>query len=744
MAASPCAAQSPSPSVPAAEIVDVHAIDPHAYRAEAVRLPAGVAPKIDGRLDDDVWQLARSFGNFIQREPVIGAPSVEQTEFRVLYDDRKLYVAIWAFESHPGGVIASEMLRDALQRKGDSIKFVLDTFHDHRNAFYFGTNPLGGMKDGFASENGRMNWDWNAVWEVKTTKDDKGWYAEFAIPLSQLRFEENAGEDVWGFNVGRNIIHRREDSAFAPFPREWTPAGFYRVSGAGLLGGFQGLKPRRRLEFVPFVAPQVSRDFDAGTPTSIKRGYGGDLRVGVTQTLNADLTYRTDFAQVEADQEVVNLSRFNLFFPEKRQFFTEGAGTFNYGRLGEEGAAAVANPGLLSLFYSRRIGLSPDGREVPLIGGGRLSGNVGPYTVGFMNIETDETDYAVSGNAVRIPKANYTVARLKRNVLNSSTIGAIALNREGVFGTSDYNRAVGFDGVFTLPNNLKMVTLLAKTFSPGVQNSNTAGVLDVNWATDRYNAGVNYTDIQEAFNAEMGFIPRRDIRHSTVSGAWTPRPKWRGVRQLMLGGTADYFENHRGVPETRGRNLNFMITGNNRSSFRVATIRDYDLLRAPFRIGPNEIAPGGYTWDTFVANYTSDDSRRVFGGGQVDLGGYYGGDKSTFRANFNFLPKETLLVENTYTRNHITLPGTRTYVTNTLSTRASYSLSPTLFVKAFMQYNDDRRLASLNLMLWSIYRPGSDFYVVYTQGWDTDPPGTQSLRARNRVLSIKLTRWLSR
>ena len=617
-------------------------------------------------------------------------------------------------------------------------------YHDHRNAFYFGTNPLGGMKDGFASENGRMNWDWNAVWEVKATKDDTGWYSEFAIPLSQLRFKENAGEDVWGFNVGRNVIHRREDSSFAPFPREWGPPGFHRVSGSGLLGGLRGLKPRRRLEFVPFVAPQVSRDFDAGTPTSVKRGFGGDLRVGVSQTLNADLTYRTDFAQVEADQEVVNLSRFSLFFPKKRQFFTESAGTFSYGRLGEEGAVSVASPGLLSIFYSRSIGLSPDGREVPLIGGGRLAGNVGPYTVGFMNIETDETDYTVGGQAVHIPKANYTVMRLKRNVLSSSTIGAIVLNREGRLAGSDYNRVVGFDGVFTLSNNLKMVTLLAKTFSPDVKSADMAGVLDVAWATDRYNAGVTYTDIQEEFDAEIGFIPRRDIRRSTVTGSWTPRPKWRGVRQLMLGGTADYFENHRGVPETRAQDLSFTITGNDRSTFKLVATRDFDLLPAPFRIGPTDIAPGGYTWDMFAASYTSDDSRRVFGGGQVDVGGYYGGDKRTFRANFSVLPTETLLVENTYTRNHITLPGTSTYVTNTLSTRASYSMSPTLFLKAFMQYNDDRRLASLNLMLWSIYRPGSDFYVVYNQGWDTNAPGPQSIRPRNRTLSVKLTRWLSR
>jgi hypothetical protein len=361
-----------------------------------------------------------------------------------------------------------------------------------------------------------------------------------------------------------------------------------------------------------------------------------------------------------------------------------------------------------------------------------------------MNIETDRTDYTIGGNTVHVPKANYTVTRLKRNVLKSSTVGAIALNREGSIGAGAYNRAVGLDGVFTLANNLKMVTLLAKTFTPGVSARDMAGVLDVNWATDRYNAGVNYTDIQERFNAEMGYVPRRDIRHSTATGAWTPRPNWPGVRQLTLGGAAEYFENHGGTPQSRGQNLNFTVTRNDRSTLKVEASRDYDLLPSPFRIGPNAIPRGGYKWDVFSATFSSDDSRRIYGGGGIDVGGYYNGDRRTFRANLNVLPKGRLLVENGYTRNEITLPGAPTYVTNTLSTRASYSLSPTLFVKAFMQYNDERRLASLNLMLWSIYRPGSDLYVVYNEGWDTDAPGPQQLRARSRMLAIKFTAWLSR
>ncbi|MGE3958970.1 MAG: DUF5916 domain-containing protein [Vicinamibacterales bacterium] len=753
LACAPAFAQSPIVRADAdvlhdeVAVVDVRTIDPHAYKAAAARLPEGAAPRIDGRLDDEVWQLAPAFGDFIQREPRVGARSTERTEFRVLYDDRRLYVAIWAYEPDAGGIVASEMLRDSALRKGDAVRIVLDTFHDHRNAFYFSTNPLGAQKDGYSTENGIMNWEWNAVWEVKVTRDAEGWYSEFAIPLSQIRFRETEGPQEWGFNVGRIIIHKREETHFTPFPREWQGPGIYRISGAGLLTGLSGLVPRRRLEFIPFGAPQVSRDFDAGTPTRRKAGYGFDLRASVTSTLNADVTYRTDFAQVEADQDVVNLTRFGLFFPEKRQFFTQGSSIFGFGRLNDEGGTGARTnaAGPLSLYYSRSIGLSTDGREVPIIGGGRVSGNVGNYAVGLMNIETDDADYAIGTRAVHIPKANYTVARLRRNILRSSSIGAIVLNRQGAVGASSYNRTIGLDGIFSLfRDSVKIVSLFGKTFTPGSTGRDMAGVLNADWTRDRYNATIGYSDIQERFNAEMGFIPRTDIRKGNAGAGWTPRPRWRGVRQLSVSANTEYFEDHRGTPLSRTHDASFSLTRNDRSSFRVGVASDFDNPTTAFRIGPTTIAPGGYDWLTLSLSGNSDDSRRVYGSAGVDVGGYYGGDKTTLRASINLLPLETLLVENSYTRNMIELPGAAPYRTNVLSTRVSYSLSPTLFLKAFVQYNDDRRLANVNLLLWSIYRPGSDLYVVYNEGFDTAVPGPQALRTRNRVFSVKMSWWLSR
>ncbi len=730
--------------------IDMSTLDPDDFRALAVRLPEGMELRIDGLMDDEAWKQAPAFGGFTQRDPDVGAPATHPTEFRVVYDDARIYVGIWAFEPHEGAIIASELERDSNLRKGDQIRITFDTFHDHRNLFYFSTNPLSAMKDGYATDNGNMNWDWNAVWEVRSSTDDRGWYSEFAIPLSQLRFRDGPGQQVWGFNVTRIVMHIREESSFTPLPREWGPPANIRAAGSGLLLGLDELRPRRRLEVIPFVAPGVVRNLQAATPTDWSAEVGGDLRVGLSQTMSADLTLNTDFAQVEADQEIVNLTRFSLRFPEKRQFFTEGAGTFAYGAAaggtggggGGPGGIAGGGGGLLSLFYSRRIGLSDDGQAVPILAGGRLTGNPGAYTVGLLNVLTDEKSYTDGDETVRIPRANYTVARVKRNVLNSSSVGLIALNRQGAVGGLDYNRSLGIDGVFTLPNNVNVTSLLAKSFSPGIAGRDMAGALSIDWTADLFSLRGSYLNIQESFNAEMGFIPRVDIRQTRLGAGWTPRPSWPGVRQLSFQADLDYLEDHQGRLRTRTRELSFTLQRDDNSSLDLSVANEFDLLDRTFNLGSAAITPGGYSFTTYTTGVSTDNSRRVYGGGRAEFGDYYGGRQLTLSADFAVLARETLLIENNYTRNRITFSDNPAYITNTLNTRVTYAVSPTLFLKAFVQYNDDRNLTNLNLLLWSIYRPGSDLYVVYNQAWETGLPGGPSVSSRS--LAVKFTYWLSR
>jgi hypothetical protein len=745
------AIQSPVPAGDAGSIVDVRKIDPDTFRAIAARLPKGRAPKIDGRLEDEEWKLAGASGNFIQREPSFGAPSTERTEFKILYDDRKIYFAVWAYDSDPSGITASELKRDSGLQKGDQIKIKIDTFNDHRNSFGFYTNPLGAYKDNYAADNGRLvNYDWNAVWECKTSRDERGWYVEIAIPLSQLRFKSSPAETVWGLNVCRVIIRKQEETYWVPFPREWGAFGFSRVASAGHLLGLEGLRARRQFELVPFVVPQVSRDFDAGTATSGSAKYGFDLRLGLTSNVTADLTYRTDFAQVEADQEVVNTTRFSLFFPEKRQFFTESAGIFDFGRgsgvntQGQDTSSESATAGLLGVFYSRRVGLD-EGREVPIIGGGKVTGRTGSYTFGLMNVETDRTSYrSTSGAEVDVPRANYSALRVKRNVMSQSFIGGVVLNRQGGARTA-FNRTVGVDAGFLLGKATEITGLLAKTFSPDTSGRDLAGALDFSWKNDRFSYGATYLDVGERFNAEMGYIPRTDIRNLSGQAAWTPRPKWRGVRQLTFAAATDYFENHRGQPDTRTETASFSLAQQNGARFATSVTRDYDMLPYNWTIGPGRTIPtGGYTWDTFKASYSTNSSKRLFGGPSIQLGSYYNGSKRSYKLTLNFLPLGELLVETNYTHNTIILPGAPAYDTNTLNLRVSYPFSANLFVKGFFQYNDDRRLASLNFLFWYIYRPGSDLYVVFNEGWNTDLPGPQAFAVKNRSLAIKMTYWLSR
>ncbi len=727
---------------PEAASLDLNRIDPMSFRAIAARLPKGQAPKIDGRLDDPVWALAPATGGFYQREPHGGAPSTERTEFRVLYDDRKIYFGVWAFDSDPTGIHASEMKRDSGLTKGDRIAIVIDTFLDRRNGFYFATNPLGAEKDAQYTDNARVrNNDWNAVWECRTSIDDKGWYVEIAIPLGQLRFRKGPGDATWGLNVARSIVRKNEETYWVPYPRAQGANGFAYLSNAGLLKGLRDMMPPRRFEFVPFVAPRVGRDFALGTTTNKANPYGFDARLGVTSTLLADVTYRTDFAQVEADQEVVNVTRFSLFFPEKRQFFTESAGLFNYGKPGVE--TGDFGPGLLPLFYSRQIGLH-DGQEVPILGGARMAGRAGRYSLGVMNIETDRAIHGSGGPGAGIGRANYSVVRVKRDVFSESTVGAMFLNREGGPGAA-YNRSAGVDvNLVMAGGDARLTGLLAKTFTPGIARGDWAGALDFSYQKDRYNYDLTYLDVGDAFNAEMGYIRRTDIRNPRVKAAWTPRPAWRGVRQLSIGGLVDAYATHAGRTESRTDDGWFGLTFEDTSTLTIEALRDYDLLDAPWPLGRGVVPAGGYRWNTGRVSYASSPRHRVTGSGYVEAGGYYSGDKQTWSGGISVLPLDTLLIDLAYARNRITLPAVVPYGTNTVSARVSYSFSPGLFVKGFVQYNDDRRLASLNLLAWWIYRQGSDFYIVYNEGWDTNLPGPRDLRARNRSFSVKLTYWLSR
>jgi hypothetical protein len=349
----------------------------------------------------------------------------------------------------------------------------------------------------------------------------------------------------------------------------------------------------------------------------------------------------------------------------------------------------------------------------------------------------------------QIDGANFTVVRVKRNILSKSNLGVVFLNSAG--GISDFNRAAGIDAGFFFGQNFTLIGLLAKTQSADAvqarlptDGSDIAGVVDVNYKTDRFTYGAQYQDIGARFNAEMGFIPRVDVRATKARGAWTPRPRMRGVRQLLFTGTLEYYEDHAGRVTSRTQMFEAQMQRQNTSSAKVTVRRERDNPLVPFPAAGTSIVPGSYGWTTTQASYVSNQARRVYGSATVDVGGYYNGQRQSVQGAVNFILGRTLLIEPNYTRNRLTLPGRSVYTSNVLNVRVSHSFSPNLFLKGFAQYNDDRRTASFNFLVWYIYKPGSDLYVVFNQGWDAVLPVPQQYNVRNRSLAVKMTYWLAR
>lgn len=411
------------------------------------------------------------------------------------------------------------------------------------------------------------------------------------------------------------------------------------------------------------------------------------------------------------------------------------------------------------MFYSRRIGLV-EGQQVPIIGGGRVTGRMGNYAIGALNISTEEETVG----ARQLDGANFTAIRVKRNVLANSSVGAIFLNSHN--GNSDYNRSVGLDSSLVLGQHATISGIVAKTFSPEQVTAGTdpteggdassgfgrtgAAVVDFLWKHDKYNYGAQYKDVGTDFNAEMGFIPRLDVRAGTLTAGWTPRPQWRGVRQLTFDGSMDYFENHAGRVDSRTQEVSARLQRHDTSNGRLSVRSEYDNLSVPFFTAGTALPVGEYSWTTASASYSSDRTKRVSGTLATDIGGYYSGDRQTIKANLNIQLGKTLLFEPNYTHNRVQLPGRPDYASNVVNFRVSHSFSPDFYLKGFVQYNDDRKTASFNFLWWYHYKPGSDLYVVYNQGWDIDLPLTSrdviasSARVRSRSLAVKMTYWLAR
>lgn len=741
--------------------------DPADYTLRALFVEE--APVLDGRLDEALWSRAEAATNFTQREPDEGASATERTEVRIVYTRQTLYIGARMFHADTESLIITQLRRDGRLSQDDHFAVILDTFLDHRNGFIFNVNPAGARYDGYITDEGRsVNSDFNVVWEAATEINGEGWTAEMAIPLSQLRFASTSGDQTWGINFRRTIRKNNEEVYWVPTPRYLGWFGLYRLSNAGTLTGLAGLEQGTNLQVKPYAigGAEMNRDLDpdpgdpARTTNSIADG-GLDIKFAPSANLTLDLTFNTDFAQVEADQERVNLTRFSLFFPEKRDFFLEGAGIFGSGGgrgfgMGGGGGGGYGGGPDLQLFYSRRIGLASDGSEVPIIGGGKLTGRTGPWTIGALNVVTTEK---TNSDGDVIPLTNWSVVSLRRNIFERSSVGIMALSKDP--GSGDYNRSLRLDTNLALTEVMKVTAEVAQVFDPGITGDAVAYSGRFDYDTDLYDFNISHRKVGDDFQAnEMGYVRRMDVRETSGELEWAPRPGVMGIRQVALTAEGSYLTDTANRMLTRELTFRTRVTMENTAYFFFNVSRELDILDYDFRIYSNPdnddvvvIPAGTYEWTGIFINGSTDSRRslRFRGGGQ--FGAYYNGYRASANLSTTFQPNSHLTVNLSLNRNTLRdigatdIPGYTTeypddvlkqrFTTSTISLRAQYAFTPDLFVKGYVQYNDSRNAVVSNYLLHWIISDGTEIYLVYNENYDTgltfDPTVT------NRTLMLKAT-----
>jgi Domain of unknown function (DUF5916) len=693
---------------------------------------------IDGRLDESIYSKFQPAGGFVQIEPHYNQPATEQTQLWIFFDERAIYVGLRCFDSAPERWSSLDMRRDSSGfGQGESVSMSLDTFHDMRNGFSFGINPAGGISDGAITNERDNNRDWNTIWDSRTARFEGGWAVEMAIPFSSLRYAP--GEQVWGINVRRTVQWKNEMSYLNPVPLsgESPPQfGLFRFSSAATLIGLTTPPESRLFEVKPYGISSLKTDREADVPF-VNKGtatVGIDAKLGVTRGLTADFTLNTDFAQVEDDEQQVNLTRFSLFYPEKREFFLEGQGIFAFGGFTQRGSG---RPGEIPLpFFSRRIGIDDDGRAVPILGGARLTGRAGKYSLGVVGIQTKQDE--ASGQ----PATNFAVMRVRRDIFRRSNVGLIMVNRSAYGARSSANQAYGLDGLFSFYENLNINTYVANTHTPGLTGDTGSSRMHLEYGGDRYGVGLEDLRVGKHFNPEAGYVRRADVRRNNGQLRFSPRPESSAIiRQYEYSVSVDQFTRlSDGLLETRVAEGTFGIEFQNSDQFRFELVDNLEALTEPYEVVEGvEVPLGKYHFRNINAQYEFGAQRRLSGELSFESGGFFGGIKHTIEfSDGRVEPISNLLIEPNISFNWIDIPQGN-FTAKVIGGRFTYMFSPRTFVSALVQYNSDGGLLATNARLRWEYRPGSDLFIVYTDGRNTLERGFPTLR--NRAVTVKLTRF---
>ena len=752
----------------------------------AVRITEAI--RLDGRLDEQVYNTVTAITGFIQQVPDEGAAATEKTEAWIMFDERNIYVTGRVWDSAPSSAwVANEMRRDANQlRQNDNFLVLFDTFYDRRNGVAFQTTPLGALSDFAITNEGSYNGDWNPVWDVRTGRFEGGWTVEMEIPFKSLRYRPGPNQ-VWGVQLRRGIRRKSEYAYITPLPISAAGAGggtmgVFRVSAAATLVGVEVPDSGRNLEIKPYGIGGVTTDVGADPQTAGNRAFGVDVKYGITRNLTADFTYNTDFAQVEVDEQQVNLTRFSLFFPEKREFFLEGRGIFDFARGGIAGGGSgalrriggggVFSPGNApTLFYTRRIGLTRDetgDKIVPILGGGRVTGKIGAFDVGALSIQTDDAAVATPAmpgmqtgdEAVAdLEMTNFTVVRVKRDIMRRSSIGGLFTNRalftnQSASLTGDgSSQAYGVDATFSFFENVSLLGYVAQTRTPAVETADRTPDLDAknlsyqsrfDYSGDRYGFQADHLVVEDNFTPEVGFVRRDNFRRTYASGRFSPRPaSIDAIRQFRFEGSFDYILTaDTGLLETRQSQLAFATEFESSDTVGVSVADNYEFLVKPFPAHPDVILPvGGYRFRDVEATFTRGSQHRLNGTVTVRAGEYYSGDiRSIGFSRGRVELTEQFTIEPSVSVNWVDTP-LGSFRTDLLVSRVNFTVSPRMFMSALVQYNSSRNTISNNFRFRWEYSPGSELFVVYSDDRDTNPlmPNRFS-ELRNRGFVVKVNR----
>lgn len=671
--------------------------DPGGLTAEAVRVEA--EPTLDGILDEEVWLQAVPVSQFRQRNPEEGTLASERTEVRIVYSSQAIYFGVTCYDSEPDQIIATQRGRDAEMGSDDNFAIILDTFHSHRNSFLFEMNPLGARFDSWITDEGlRMSPEWDERWEVSISIDEAGWVAEVRIPFTALRMPSQETQE-WGIDFRRNIRRKNEEVVWSNYRRDFQ---FEQVSQAGHLTGLEQISSGFSFRIKPFGVLGLRRvTLDSGGSSTHNNSDIGleDFKYRLSPNLTLDLTLRPDFAETEVDQQRANLTRFPLFFPEKREFFLEDAGVFDFGPGG-------ARPEL-KLFHSRRVGLTEEREEVPIPFGGRLTGSAGGFELGFLDVQTESSELE--------PWRNYAIGRVKRNVFSRSYVGAMATNLE-TEQSDDYNRTAGFDSILVFFDHLTAVSFVARSWSPGVSEDSWATrPLKLTWESDLITANAEHMIIQRNFEAEMGFVPRSDMKQTIGDLTIQPRPDSEWIRSFTLGSNLTYITNQAGDLETRDQNLLLGTEWESGDRLRVNLGRNLERITEPFLLRDQLlIFPGTYRNNRVNVRFRTFPGRRIsnfFGVGWED---FWGGDRFSIEMSPNLILSDQVTVEIDYNFDEISLPQGQ-LTSHVINTIVRYNLTNSWLTSTTAQYDSSEELFNLNFRLNYIYRPGDDVFFVFNR-----------------------------